>query len=37
LAPWWTIQPDVQYIISPSGVQGSPDAVVVGLRTSVAF
>jgi porin len=37
LAPWWSIQPDVQYILSPSGVQGSPDAVVVGLRTSVAF
>ena len=37
LAPWWSIQPDVQYIISPSAVQGSPNAVVLGLRTSVAF
>jgi porin len=37
LAPWWSLQPDLQYIISPSGVQGSPDAVVVGLRTTVAF
>ncbi len=36
-APWWSIQPDFQYIITPSGVQGSPNAVVVGLRTSVTF
>ena len=37
LATWWSIQPDFQYIISPSGNHGSPDAVVLGLRTSVAF
>jgi porin len=37
LAPWWSIQPDFQYIFTPSGVVGSKDAVVVGLRTNVAF
>jgi porin len=37
LATWWSVQPDVQYIVTPSGVQGSSNAVVVGLRTSVAF
>ena len=37
VAPWWSIQPDFQYIITPSAVQGSNNAVVVGLRTSVAF
>jgi porin len=37
LAPWWSVQPDFQYIITPSGVQGSQNAVVLGLRTSVAF
>jgi porin len=37
LAPWWSVQPDVQYIITPSGVEDSPNAVVLGLRTSVAF
>jgi porin len=37
IAPWWTIQPDLQYIVTPSGVQGSQNAVVVGLRTNVAF
>ncbi len=37
IAPWWSIQPDVQYIVTPSGVEGSKNAVVLGLRTSVAF
>jgi len=37
LAPWWSIQPDFQYIMNPSGVVGSPNAVVLGVRTSVAF
>ena len=37
LAPWWSVQPDVQYIITPSGVEGSHNATVLGLRTTVAF
>ena len=37
LAPWWSVQPDVQYIVTPSGVQGSPNAVVLGLRTNISF
>jgi porin len=37
LAPWWSIQPDIQYIITPSGVEGSQNALVIGLRTSIAF
>jgi porin len=37
LSPWWSVQPDVQYIITPSGKAGSHDALVLGLRTSVAF
>jgi porin len=37
IAPWWSIQPDVQYIVNPSGVEGSRNAVVLGVRTSVAF
>jgi porin len=37
IAPWWSVQPDVQYIVNPSGVQGSENAFVVGLRTTVAF
>ena len=34
---WWTIQPDVQYVMNPSGVLGSPNAVVLGVRTNIAF
>ena len=37
LAPWWNVQPDFQYIINPSGVKGSHDAAVFGVRTAVAF
>jgi porin len=37
LAPWWTLQPDLQYIVTPSGVEGSHNATVLGLRTTVAF
>jgi porin len=37
LAPWWSVQPDVQYIVTPSGVVGSRNATVLGLRTMVAF
>lgn len=37
ISPWWSVQPDVQYIVTPSGVQGSQNAVVLGLRTNIAF
>ena len=37
LSPSWNIQPDFQYIVTPSGVAGSANAVVLGLRTVVAF
>jgi len=37
LSPWWSVQPDFQYIVTPSGVQGSRNATVLGLRTTVAF
>jgi porin len=37
VAPWGSIQPDVQYIVNPSGVQGSRNAFVLGLRTTIAF
>jgi porin len=34
---WWSIQPDLQWIINPSGVTGSRNALVLGVRTSVSF
>jgi len=36
-APWLSIQPDVQYIIDPSGIQGRDNIAVLGLRTIVHF
>ena len=36
-APWLSIQPDVQYIIDPAGVQTRDNIVVLGLRTIVRF
>jgi len=37
VAPWWSIQPDFQYIITPSGVQYSHNATILGLRMNVTF
>lgn len=37
LAPWLSIQPDLQYIINPGGVSGVRDALIFGLRTQAAF
>ncbi|NIJ50332.1 carbohydrate porin [Rhizomicrobium electricum] len=45
VAPWWTIQPDIQYIIHPAGHSADPEAplpspamknaFVIGLRTAI--
>jgi porin len=45
LAPWWTLQPDFQYVFNPGGGLLNPDkpgqrigdAAVLGLRTNVIF
>lgn len=37
VTPWWTIQPDLQYIAHPGGSRAISDAVVIGLRTSIIF
>ena len=37
LSKWWTVQPDVQWIFNPGGNETIPDAVVLTLRTSLAF
>ncbi|HEX2113825.1 MAG TPA: carbohydrate porin, partial [Alphaproteobacteria bacterium] len=45
LAPWWSLQPDLQYIVRPGGNVPHPldparivkDAVVVGVRTTLTF
>ena len=47
IAPGWNVQPDFQYVFhpgghvanpfSPSGVEAIPDAIVVGVRTTIKF
>ena len=45
LAPWWVLQPDLQYVVDPGGGIANPhapsqrvgDELVVGLRTTVTF
>jgi porin len=35
--PWWTIQPDVQYVFSAGATAKSPDALVIGVRSTFTF
>ena len=44
IAPWWTVQPDIQYIVHPNGGQNPNDptltignAFVAGIRSTVKF
>lgn len=45
VAPWWTLQPDLQYIIHPGGNVAHPDnpavavqnAFLIGLRSTIRF
>ncbi len=37
LSGWWYVQPDFQYIWTPSGQQGSPNAAVIGVRSGISF
>lgn len=45
LAPWWTVQPDLQYIVHPGGNIPDPDdpdtviedSFLIGLRTKLTF
>lgn len=35
--PWWQLQPDVQYIFTAGAQAHSPDALVIGLRSTITF
>lgn len=37
LAPWLTLQPDVQYVINPGARPALNDALVIGLRAELGF
>ena len=37
IRPWWYLQPDLQYIMHPGGSRAIPDALVIGLRSTLSF
>jgi porin len=37
IAPWWTVQPDMQVIIHPGGSSAIPNALVFGCHTVIKF
>jgi porin len=47
ITPWWSLQPDLQFIFhpggnvaspnDPNGTQAMPNAIVLGLRSTIAF
>ena len=37
VAPWWTVEPDLQVLIHPGGSAAIQNAVVLGVRTVVTF
>lgn len=34
---WFSLQPSLHYIANPQGMPGTPDALVLGLRTTISF
>jgi porin len=37
IAPWWSVQPDLQIVMHPGGSAAIPNAVVLGCRTVITF
>ncbi|MFH1716613.1 MAG: carbohydrate porin [Planctomycetota bacterium] len=37
VSPWWNVSPSIQYIANPGGDDAVRDAVVVGVRSQMAF
>jgi porin len=37
VAPWFSIQPHVQYVLHPGGTTAREDTLIVGVRTNIAF
>jgi porin len=37
IKPWWHIQPGLQFILHPGGSQDIPNALVLGLRSTLSF
>lgn len=37
IAPWFSIQPHAQYVIQPGGTNDNDNALILGMRTNIAF
>lgn len=37
ITPWWSLQPDLQFILHPGASAATDDALVIGLRSSLSF
>ncbi|HKF64596.1 MAG TPA: carbohydrate porin [Dongiaceae bacterium] len=37
IAPWFTLMPNLQYVVRPGGVTSTPNAFVLGLQAAVTF
>jgi porin len=37
VAPWFTLMPNLQYVVRPGGVTSTPNAFVLGLQAAVTF
>ncbi len=37
IAKWWTVQPDLQVLLHPGGSAAIPNALVLGVRTTISF
>jgi porin len=37
VAPWFSIQPHIQYVIQPGATNDIDDALILGIRTNIAF
>jgi porin len=37
VAPWFTLMPNLQYVVRPGGLSSTPSAFVLGLQAAVAF
>ena len=37
IKPWWHVQPDLQYLMHPGGSRALPNALVIGLRSTLSF
>ena len=37
VSPWWNVSPSIQYVANPGGSNAANDALVVGVRSQMAF